>query len=1075
MGRPVCTSALIRHFDDAFTSPRMKRSSPLASTSPAAPLASAAQPIVGRERELAVLAALQAQVENGIGGVLLCSGDGGIGKTRLITELAGTTRAAGWHVMSGRAYALENAIPYAPFADACEPALTAMDGNTLLRLTRGDRVILSALAPSLSGGGDHRNTHDRLGGASAAEQQVRLHAGTLQLLSKLAEREPVLLVIENLQWADSASVELFHFLSRQASAIRLLIVGTWNETERELPETLRTTVRSLRAMGVARDMRLEPLSREALGRLVTHRFRAEGELVSGFVHRLFDVTRGNPFFAGQILEELISQGTLHESHGVWLGWNQEDISLPASVRDVLHARLERLSPQARQIVELIAVTGTATDHEMLRIVCSGDDVVEARDGAVAGASIASSEHSQSAGSTTPDDRLLTALDELRRHGIIVERLEHHVISYDVAHPMMRQALTDAVGLARERLMHARIARALEQAYIGHGARFAERHAEQIAAHWRLADPKTNARETVRWLLLAGEQAKLRFARREAAIALHAALDRADEFPEAIDSAVVPELLDELSRLYRRLGEYHQVIAMCTRACALATASGNHSGVAVAERRLGLAYEGLGQRANAVAHFDAGIASAVRADDLMLLARIRLAKGDSLQALGMLAEARQETALALELAEQSGDVGLLARTHRVLLKLYTWSGPAHRAWSHARSAVELAERSGGKNVAWSAHWSAAVLAGFTTNVSALQHHLAHATQLANELNSPLLQLRTAEIDIEYRAGRGEWDRALVDGERAIVTARALNQTSLLARLAFWVGGVHLQRGNVNEAKRLFDEAWVVSGAENVDVGAPFEVHGVLPAYTARVTWFAAAGDYARALELGRAAIAMADQTGYVAWAVYRLVPALAEAASALDHRELLMELHTRLTRDSVVLSHTIGRGWAAAIAGEIARLDTNTQQAIGAFQEAIAVLESVPFPFDAARMRLRLAHALNLDGDTREAATEALSALQVFDALGAAPAANEARELLRRFGARVPVVSSAPTFSELTDREREILFLVAKRMSNKAIGAQLSISARTVGTHLANIYDKVGVRDRTGLGDMVRSQGTPGWR
>ncbi|MBL0170911.1 MAG: AAA family ATPase [Gemmatimonadaceae bacterium] len=1004
------------------------------------PGAPRATPIVGRERELETLEQLRLQAARGEGVVLLVSGDGGIGKTRLVSELARSAAQSGWHVMVGRAYALEASIPYAPFADACEPALTAMDGNLLLRLTRGDRAVLTALAPSRGGSA---TAEARASGASAAEQRLRLHAGILQLFTRLSERQPLLLVLENLQWADDSSVELLHFLARQVAPHRLLLVGTWNETERPLPDSLRTMVRSVRALGVARDLRLEPLTAAALGQLVTQRFDVSLESVAPFVGALHDATRGNPFFVEQMLEELISRGTLKHSGSVWVGWHLEHMALPHSVRDVLQARLERLRADARGLADVIAVSGTAIGHEVLRVAVR--DLESPTDG-------------------MDDTRLLAALDELRLHGIVVEQVVQGAITYDVAHPMLRQALIDAVGLARERTMHARIATALESAHAEH----ADRYAEQIAAHWRLADPAANTRNAVRWLLLAGRQAMERLARREAAAALQAALDRADEYPEAVDADIVPVLLDELARLYRRLGEYHHVIAMCTRARDLATRRHDDIGVAIAERRLGLANEGLGRRREAVQHFDAGIARA--ASDTMLLARLRLAKGDSLQALGQPHDARREIAQALELAEQRGDVELLARAHRSLLKLHTWSGPAHRAWAHARSAVELAERSGARNLAWSAHWTAAVLGGFTSNISALQHHLARATSLADELRSPLLQLRTVEISIEFHSGTSNWDRALVEGELAIANARALDQTTLLARLLYWVGSVYLYRGETAEAQRLFDEAWIVSGADAVDLDQPFEVHGVLPAYSARVMWLGAIGDHARALSVGRAALAVADRTGYVAWAVYRLIPAIAEAALALDDRDTIAEMGTRLTRDSALLAHTVGRGWASVVEGDLAHRAGSLDAAIAAFQQAIAILEAVPFPFDAARARLRLSRVLQAHGEPDEAAQEARAALQVFESLGARPAVDEARALLRTMGARLPTRRITPGIDGLTGREQEIVRLIARRLSNKEIGVRLDISARTVGTHLANVFDKVGIRDRTALGDLAREQG-----
>jgi DNA-binding CsgD family transcriptional regulator len=417
--------------------------------------------------------------------------------------------------------------------------------------------------------------------------------------------------------------------------------------------------------------------------------------------------------------------------------------------------------------------------------------------------------------------------------------------------------------------------------------------------------------------------------------------------------------------------------------------------------------------------------------------------------------------------------MLARAHRSLLKLHTWSGPADRAWVHARSAVALAEASGARNLAWSAHWTTSVLAGFTSNTESVKHHLERATKLAVELHSPLLQLRTAEISLEFRSAVGEWDKALEQGEPAIVHARALDQTTLLARLLYWVGIVYLNRGETVEAQKLFSEAWTIAGADGIDVKRPFEVHGILPAYSARVIWLSAIGEHAQAISLGHEALAIADQTGYVAWAVYRLMPAIAESALALDKRELLADLRARLARDSALLGHAVGLGWVSVIDGELAHREGSPEVAVSCLRQAIMTLEGVPFPFDAARIRLRLARVLQAQGCVDEATFEAKAALQVFDRLKAYPSAEETRVLLKSLGARVAAPRTSQWFKGLTKTELDVTKLVARRLSNKEIGAKLGISPRTVGTHLQNIFPKTGVHNRTALGDLAREQGLHG--
>ena len=994
-----------------------------------------ALPFTGRVSELATLAQRQSDASAGRGSVVLLSGDGGIGKTRLLQEHARAALKDGWQVAIGRAYPLETASPYAPFTDALSPLITALEPGVLTRLTRGDRALLATLAPELSS----TTLADAMpDGIASAEERLRLHAGILQLLRKLGERAPLLLAIENLQWADSSSIELLHFLGRQLATHRVLLVASWNESDQPLSDDLRIALRSLRALGVAADLRLSPLTRDNVRGILTTYFDVEPSTVDTFASSLHHFTQGNSFFVEQTLRELVTRGDLRVQGGAWTGWHIDSLGLPASVREVLNARVDRLSGTARAVAEAIAVIGTTARHDVVRQVCTVDD-----------------------------DALIVATRELCDASILIERDERRAVTFEIAHPMLQQALVARVGKVRERDLHARTALALEQI----AGTQAELQTDVIAAHWQRAHPQEHTATAVQWLLRAGRLAMARHARREAADVLHAALDRADAHPDAVGADVVPGLLDELSRLYRRLGNYQQALTICQRARDLAESQQSVARVAAAERRIGLALLGLSRREEALVHFDRAIAGATEVGDDILVTRALLAKSDCLQALGLADAAKQEVMRALEFAERLGQLPLMARAHRALLLLHLWTGPAHRAWSHARSAVELAERSGERNLAWSAHWAAAVLGGLTSNASALQVHLAEATRLATELHSPLLELRTMEIALEFRAGTGDWNRALVEGERALALARSMEQTTLLVRLLHWVSVVYLYRGDHETARALMEEAWSVSGAEHADTDRAFDVHGVLPAYVARTMYHHAIGDHDAASSFGKAATAMAERTGYVAWAVYRLLPTLADAAIDADDREALADVRSKLERGAAVLTHAIGAAWVAVIDGATAVRENRLDDGIASYQRAIATLESVPHPYDAARTRLRLARTLQQAGSVPDATHEARSALSMFEKLGARPAAEDARALLRTLGYRFTSAPRDNVLLQLTPRELEIVQCVAQRLTNRQIGERLGITARTVGTHLANVFEKVGVRDRARLGDLVREHGT----
>jgi DNA-binding CsgD family transcriptional regulator len=218
-----------------------------------------------------------------------------------------------------------------------------------------------------------------------------------------------------------------------------------------------------------------------------------------------------------------------------------------------------------------------------------------------------------------------------------------------------------------------------------------------------------------------------------------------------------------------------------------------------------------------------------------------------------------------------------------------------------------------------------------------------------------------------------------------------------------------------------------------------------------------GEHARALAVGEAGLAIADRTGYVAWAIYRLLPFVIESALWLRDYDRAARHNERLRRDSAALGHALGLAWADTTDALLAYFTGPADRAAPLLRDAAAALEAVPFVFDAARLRRMVAHALSDAGDRDGAARELRRACDVFARLGAERELRGTRDQLGGAGA-------------LSGRELEIARLVAARKSNKEIAAALDISPRTVTTHLSNIFGKVGVSSRGELADLVRAEG-----
>jgi DNA-binding CsgD family transcriptional regulator len=997
-------------------------------------------PLIGRSEELARIESALSAAEGGRAHTLLLVGEGGVGKTRLARAAADAAGRRGFAAAEGRAYSVESGVPYAVFADALAPMLGRLDPSALNTLTRGASAELAFIFPTVVAAPRAGRAE---GGESAAAAKARMYSTFLELLGRLASRQPLLIVLDNLQWADDASLELLHFVSRQLPASgsggRLLVLGTYNDAE-AVPTLLRDAVHSLVGLGAAQVERIAPLSAEQTLELVQRTFDVTADAVRGFASKLHEWTRGNPFFVEETIASLVESGELHQRDGRWTGWSAESIALPRTVRDVVLARVERVSGSSRGLLDLAAVLGARVRYAALRAV-SGD----------------------------ADDAIVESLEEVRRAGLLVESDDAAGdAEYDFSHPLVRDVVYAALSRPRAQRLHAGVAEALERAY---GAQ-ALSHADELAYHYSRAGTRAALGKAVHYLAESGRRALERHADRAAATYLESALAQLDGGGEHgvegdQDEGLRAAVLEGLARARQRLGEHGAAEALWLRVKQDAERRGDRATVARVERRVGLMHAASGRHDRAIERFDAGIAAASLAGDDATATRIRLARAISLQAIGRRDEAHQDVHTALDSAVALGDETLLARVHRSMLLLHLWSGPDAEARAHGERAVTLAAESGEPLLQWSAHWAMAILGGLTGDAVSTARHVMESERLAGEIGSPVLRLWTDEVAIEYMAGIGEWERALARAEHAIGAARALGQRTLLARLLVWTGLIHRGLGDVDRTRAYVEEAWQLAGAD-ASADASLDVHAVVPAHTGMSGYLMLVGDNARAVEVGERGLAIADRAGDVAWAIYRLLPFVIENALYLGAYERAARHNARLRRESERLGHALGLAWADTTDALLAYLTGDARDAVPRLRAAAGALEAVPFVFDAARLRRLIGRAMVDAGDRDGAEHELRRAHEVFARLGAQREMRATREQLRALGARPPAPTPAAGDGVLSARETEIARLVAERKSNKEIGAALDISSRTVSTHLSNIFAKLGVGSRGELTDYVRA-------
>ncbi len=1025
-------------------------------------------PLVGRRDDLDRIYRIFGH-ETRVEPMLLVTGDAGVGKSRVVDAVAREAGRRGWTVAVGRAYPVETGMPYSVVSDAFMPILNSFDEATLTVLTRGTSGDLGRLFPALDTSGPPVEDWD------PAESRTRMFWSFTELVKHLSERVPLLVIAEDLHWADASSLSLLHFLARQLDGEPIRILGTASRGYGLDRQALDRVERSLTSLDLLARHELPPLSPGAVEELLSAVFQVTGSPLHDFAAHLYEWTHGNPYFLEETLKTLVRSGRLHRRDGTWLGWEVGNLELPGSVRDALLLSLGSLGPDARTVADLVAISGGRAAVGLVGHVAGLDQLA-----------------------------LLEAVEELTSQAVVIEREEGREVILELRHPMLRETLYRELGASRRQLLHRRLAEGLE-ARQGAGAA----PVDQLAYHFTRGGSLGVDPRAARYLVQAGRSALRRHADREGVAYLEAALDHypadpaasaqpaasggvgvspaasgepsarpagsgevgADEGGAAAGLSPRSDVRAELARGLARLGRYDEAAELWNDLLEAARRAGDAPSTIKALRQLGLiAYWG-GRQEDALAFYGRALDELRGRDQRALEARILLAYGVALQELGRAEEARERIESSLELARVLDDPMLLGRGHRALALLDTWVGRAEEARRHGWQAVELADRAGDGYVRFWGRWALASLEGLTGDTKEMSRLMGQAGQVADELRSPVLRLWTAELEIEYLQAIGDWDGALAHGERAITLATSLGQQTLLPRLLVWTATVYIGRGDLIRARELVDRAWAMAGLED-GPGQTSDVHVVVPAHIGRAACLLAEERYDEAVEVGRAGVRLADSAGYVFWSLHMLLPIIGEALVRARDLEGAREVGQRLREEGRRIGHRLANAWADACDALVAWISGDSVRGLELMVAAAEALEAIPMKYDVARIRRQVAGILRDLGRRDEALAQLRAVHETFGELGAQPELDKVRIMFRELDARPPNRREAEGTAELTAREWDVANRVAQRMSNKAIAKDLSIARRTVTTHLSNIYRKLGISSRGELVDLVREGRLP---
>jgi predicted ATPase/DNA-binding CsgD family transcriptional regulator len=997
--------------------------------------------LVGRTQEMERLQHALDTVQRETGQCIILTGDAGVGKSRLLTEIRHRADAEHFLTLQGYCFEQDLSFPYAPLIDAMRTHLAQRTpfeigeilgpfAAEIVKLMPELELILLDLQPTPSLDRD--------------AEKHRLFEALTQFFTRLAATQPLLIILEDLHWSDETSLDFLQLFARRLSAHRILLLASYRREE--APPPLTHLLAQFDRERLASEITLAPLTHASVDMMLRAIFDQAYPVQAEFLDLLYPLTEGNPFFLEEVLKALIAAGEVFYAEGRWERKPIRELHIPRSVQDAVQRRTARLGQVQQEVLTLGAVAGRRFSFTLLRELTEMNE-----------------------------QELLQVIRQLITAQLVVEESADQ---FAFRHALTREAVYAKLMQRERKALHQRVAETLERVY----AETMDAHVVDFAYHYYAAEMWAKALEYSR---RAGEKAQALYAPHEAIGHFTRALEAARrmslppppeilrarggahetagdfesaraDFEQAFsaarevhDSAAEWRGLIDLgflwaARNYSRTGEYFQRALDLARATAdlkLHAHSLNRLGNWLVN--IGQPEEGLQLHRQALGIFEAEQDKLGTAETLDLMGMANALYGDmaeartqSEHAIALFRELDNKRGLVSDVAVLNADVGF---AEPVFWTLRTQDDCEREAAEALNLARQLGWPAGQAQTEWTIAVALSAFGEFGRGLA----HAREALRISVEIEhrqwmaaaySTLGQMYTIML---------QPDEALQNLEAGLPLARELGSAYWIGNITAYLAQAHLLK---NEAQR-----------------AEAALQAVMPAFEPSAPIRRAQDDssgQAIAQRLREHAPHNLPERR-MAWAWGEVMLAQGKPDAALHIAEQLIESAPGADRTQSIPALLKLKGEALAELGDFDEAERSLEEAKRGAQERRAH----PLLWQIHAALARLYKHLKRGADTEREMAAAREIIHTLGATihGAALRETFTRAALERLPKEKPVSphrTEKNQFGGLTAREREVGALIAQGKSNRQIAGELVLSERTVENHIGNILSKLGFDSRT---------------